>query len=228
MVIEVGSECNRRCPWCPQSTNPREKGRLSDELYDKIIVDLAAAGYEDRIALHFFNEPLLDERLEELVRRAKKVLPGNKVYIHTNGDLLTIERWRSLREAGLDSVFLNQYDGKVSQRILDLQSAIGPDAAGHLRVRLFRARHVYNRAGLVKSRRKVPMEARCRRINQMCVDYRGNVVLCCNDYLGAVSVGNVADKDVIDLYNDPLLRHYREELRRGRRAGLKLCEKCDL
>ena len=62
----------------------------------------------------------------------------------------------------------------------------------------------------------------------MCINYRGESVLCCNDFLGQISVGNVRDKNTVELYNDPLLKHYRDQLKAGHRAGLKLCDQCDL
>lgn len=230
MVIEVSAYCNRKCPWCPQSTSPRtdKTAKMSLDTFDKIIVELSSVGYTGKVAFHFFNEPLLDDRLEDLVARARKLLPKSHLYIHTNGDHLTIERLRSLRAAGLDGMFTNQYGGEVQPHIQAILDARTEDEKTVMKIRMFKKRHIYSRGGLVETVRQVPTSARCRRIRQMCINYLGDVVLCCNDYLGQVSVGNVKDKGVIELYNDPLLRHYRDELRHGRRAGLKLCDKCDL
>jgi len=228
VTIETSSFCNRHCEWCPQHDHHRIQEKLPDDLFDKVIKELAEVGFEGKIGLHFFNEPLLDDRLEDMIVKIKKTIKSSIVYIHTNGDAMTSARLRSLLNAGLDGCQINQYEQEVSEGIKTLLDETTDDEKAKFSVRMFGHRHIFNRAGLVKTRRQVPIQKQCRRIRQMCVNYKGDVVLCCNDFFGQVCVGNVRDSNVIDLYNSPVLKDYRYKLRRGRRALLKLCDKCDL
>ena len=229
VAIEIGAACNRKCPWCPQSGELRRKSAfLPIELFYKIVNELNAVDYAGSFAFHIYNEPLLDARIVDFTTYARAKLPKSTIYIHTNGDLLTLDLWRKLRQSGLTKIHVNQYDGKITDRIKNIVAQLSEEEKKVFGVFKFRQTQVCNRAGLVKTANKVPIAKRCRRMRQLCIDYRGNVVLCCNDYLAAVSVGNVKDKGVIELYNDPLMKHYRHELKHGRRAGLKLCDKCDL
>ena len=182
VVIEVSAYCNRKCPWCPQLTHPRtdKTAKMPLDTFDKIIVELSSVGYAGKVAFHFFNEPLLDDRLEDLVARARKLLPKSHLYIHTNGDFLTIERVRSLKAAGLGGIFTNQYGGIVQPHIQSVLDARMEDEKEMIKIRMFKNRHVYSRGGLVDTKRKVPIQARCRRIHQMCINYLGDVVLCSN------------------------------------------------
>lgn len=58
------------------------------------------------------------------------------------------------------------------------------------------------------------------------IDWRGNAVLCCNDYHSAVSFGNVADHTLVELWNMPKFHAYRVALQRKDR-NINLCDGCD-
>jgi MoaA/NifB/PqqE/SkfB family radical SAM enzyme len=62
-----------------------------------------------------------------------------------------------------------------------------------------------------------PMEKYCvRPFRHINVNWKGDVVLCCNDYFGKVTIGNVKERRLVDLWNDPLLMLYRKKLQRRR------------
>jgi MoaA/NifB/PqqE/SkfB family radical SAM enzyme len=58
------------------------------------------------------------------------------------------------------------------------------------------------------------------------VRWTGDVVLCCHDYNGIKSYGNIKDKSVEDIWNSMALHKKREELQQGVRKG-PLCGVCD-
>jgi MoaA/NifB/PqqE/SkfB family radical SAM enzyme len=55
------------------------------------------------------------------------------------------------------------------------------------------------------------------------VRWTGDVVLCCHDYNGIRSYGNIKDEKVEDIWNSMALHKKREELQQGIRKG-KLCD----
>jgi hypothetical protein len=62
--IETAASGNRRCHHCPVSTHGARTGQMPRELFAKIISDLREMGFRGTMSFHFYNEPLLDDRLE--------------------------------------------------------------------------------------------------------------------------------------------------------------------
>ena len=84
--IETINRCNSDCSFCPVNVHddPRELVRMSDQLFEKIVKDLANINYKGLIALFGNNDPLLDNSLVERCEYLKKSLPKAYVYIYTN------------------------------------------------------------------------------------------------------------------------------------------------
>lgn len=80
--IETISSCQQRCYFCPVSTAPRPVTRMRTELFDRIVVQLAEIGTVEGVFLNHYNEPFLDTRLPDMVRRI--ALANMKVGINTN------------------------------------------------------------------------------------------------------------------------------------------------
>jgi len=113
VTVEICSACNRRCEWCPQCKSPRQMELLSLSLIEKVANELAQVGYKDPFGFHLYNEPLMDKRFPAIVKMVRGIVPQSNLYIHTNGDFLTPEKWTEIRQAGLDNVQVNQYDGCI-------------------------------------------------------------------------------------------------------------------
>jgi len=82
-----------------------------------------------------------------------------------------------------------------------------------------------NRGGLVASSPESKLQTCSIPRDCAVIDYRGNVVLCCNDYHGSVTFGNVLNESLMTIWNK---KRYRV-LRRRRRRGvfdLDICKKC--
>lgn len=58
------------------------------------------------------------------------------------------------------------------------------------------------------------------------INWKGEALICCNDYYGDVKVGNVKDFSVEDLWNNEVMNTYRLFLQNKDR-NIKLCDKCD-
>lgn len=93
---EFTNHCNFRCIFCPHSVYRkkseggnefnREKGYMSDELFDLVLEN--AAKYAKSVVLGFFGEPLLHPKFEGYV----KSFPASRYYnleINTNWSLVT-------------------------------------------------------------------------------------------------------------------------------------------
>ncbi len=68
---------------------------------------------------------------------------------------------------------------------------------------------------------------RCARpFREMVFRYDGEVVLCCNDWLGELRIGNIMDNSIEELWRHPAMTAMRKYLYHGMRAW-RPCEGCD-
>lgn len=91
--------------------------------------------------------------------------------------------------------------------------------------------HIANRAGNIPNFMPAldePMRKMCiRPFRAMTINWRGNVLLCCNTYHdGEASVGNVSDRSLIELWNDPRYHAYRIKLQ-AKDRNIYACATCD-
>jgi MoaA/NifB/PqqE/SkfB family radical SAM enzyme len=86
-----------------------------------------------------------------------------------------------------------------------------------------RSGHIPSLGGL-----KEPLKKMCvRPFRYMQVNWKGEVILCCNDYLGEVVCGNIAFDPVDVIWEESkILREYRQKLIFEDRSGLHLCAPC--
>ena len=88
--IQTQTGCNAACVFCPypDSVNEVPKGKMSDELFDKIVNEIAQFGVTTRISPYLMNEPFLDKDLVNRARTIKKKIPRARVVVTTNADPL--------------------------------------------------------------------------------------------------------------------------------------------
>ncbi len=108
--IQTQTGCNARCIFCPNKYlyNKIEKGKMSDELFRKIIDEIAEHDGVERVSLYLMNEPTLDKTLPEKVAYARsKLKKETEIAIDTNGSGLTQEMIEGLIDAGLDRLLVS-------------------------------------------------------------------------------------------------------------------------
>ncbi len=96
--IETINRCNGSCSFCPVNKNQPQRpyAKMTEELFKKIVDDLASIGYKDTLTLHCNNEPFLDDRIIEFAKYARGKLPNAYISIWTNGSLLTVEKVKNI------------------------------------------------------------------------------------------------------------------------------------
>ena len=108
---ETSRYCNRKCSWCPNGhTGEREVQQLmSWPLLGKVAAELGEAGFAGFLALHNYNEPLANPRLDQELELLHGTVPDARLAIYTNGDLLKRDRLLSLLAAGVKYVRVTRY-----------------------------------------------------------------------------------------------------------------------
>lgn len=112
--VETSSQCNRRCPYCPNSKFDRisHNTYIEDGIFNRIIDDLVRIGYCGRLHFHGYNEPLMyPENLEMRLKTARAKLPRAILGVYTNGDYLTADTLRMLVDCGVNHIRLSIHLG---------------------------------------------------------------------------------------------------------------------
>lgn len=206
---------------------------MEDELFYKIVDELREIHFAGRVSFALYSEPLLDKRLPKFVEYASKQLPAAYFNLSTNGDFLDISMWKSLMAAGMDFIFVSQYDGRLNDNIVKLSNILKEDEKMHIEVRIFDVmRDAYcNRGGLVKAGKDIdlPLQKFCIwPFFYMPINYKGKAGICCNDYFGLVEIGDANHQHIADIWHSKILNTYRKKLLLGDRTGLTLCKECNV
>ncbi len=113
IILETTTYCNRRCSYCPNSISDRglKKNEIKLDIEDiKSIVDqLVSINFNGKFLPHFYGEPLLDDRLFDIVSYIKLKRPKSIVDIHTNGDYLNSDIFEKLINAKVDGLIITNH-----------------------------------------------------------------------------------------------------------------------
>ena len=232
VLIETRTDCNNHCPFCPHAFVKKELGIMTWECYTAIIKQLCIINFNGRVALMLSNEPLLDERLEEMIRYAKSKSQRLFLDITTNGKLLSVEKIDKLFTLGLDNININDYRGdreqfpnKLSPNIESIFEAYGNNP----KIGLYKRRtdeSLPNYAGNIPQQYDKASFGFCNYpFRKLTISYNGDILLCCDDFMYETNFGNVLTESLIDCWNKPKLNTIRLALLHGER--IDLCSKCN-
>ncbi len=233
--IEISSYCNLRCKWCPNSKYERglkkNKTDLPIKYIKKIIKDLKKINYRGHIQLHFYNEPLADERLIKIIKLIKKNVPKCKIDINTNGIFLTIDMFKKLNDAGTEIVNYSQYTPEIPKNVKELMNHLRKFPEKYktkFHCRIFNDEQtdfaVYDRDGVV-GKNILDRPPCIYPKQQMTIDFMGNAVLCCNDYHSSVKFGNIKDSELMDIWNSRRYKKVRKMLK-NKKFVFPICKYC--
>ena len=107
--IQTINQCNGQCIMCPNKKRENKKiVSMSDELFKKIIDEIAKESKTSSILPYLQNEPLLDEKIFEKIKYIKKISDGKAfAALITNGVLFDDHRIEELLNSGIDFVYFS-------------------------------------------------------------------------------------------------------------------------
>ena len=235
--IETCSACNLRCSYCPNSISERglmkNRHQMDESLFFQIIDELSELGFSGEIHPHFYNEPLLDERLGRFVKYIRKKLPDTKVIIFTNGIYLTVEKYQELVTAGVGRFNITRHTPADPQNVLavlEYRSTSGSHGIElvYNRSLIDHGNIIFNRGGLIPITKVVDPMIRCDwSSNFLTINNEGDVLLCCNDYFGSFPVGNLKRNSIQSIWYQPHNKNLRKYLC-GDTSKIDVCRKCKM
>lgn len=234
--ITTKTGCNYSCPFCPVNKEGIEvpEGKMKKSLYQRIIDELAELKFSGSIALHINNEPLLDERLPEMVSIARNKCPEATIYISTNGAKADKKTIQNLMEAGISYIIINDYTSSNSI----IKKINGMALPNHYMKRLnFCERSLEedqttglcNRAGNVSwfYIPQTPLDLFCNiPFKQIYIGHDGRVSLCCMDIKFEEVMGDVSKDSLQNIWRNRKYGLIRQKLLNYDRKDI-ICEKCD-
>jgi len=228
--------CNRTCSFCPKSdpsVAPDTYQNMSRILIDKIHDDLKAMKYKGAIALCGYGEPLLHKDINYIVKKLSDVGP---VEIITNGDVLTSKKLQDLYLANVSKVLISMYDGPdhVENFKKLTKEANVPEEMVILRDRWYNADSDFgvkltNRAGTIKTgnQKSNVTYSKCFYPSyQFLIDWNGDIFLCPQDWQRRVTMGNVMQENLFEIWRGKIMTKYRKELLDGKRKSSP-CNNCN-
>jgi len=256
ICVEIAAKCNRTCYFCPNNGTDRPDEQMPWEMIEKIAGELAAMRYAGRISPYIYNEPMRDKRLGEFIRLMRGACPRANIMTNTNGDYIkTRADVDALFDAGLTSIVINVYaakdftprgialaDARYERFVEMFGGTAGSSSSAYLRKGVIQINKKYGNhfeGGHAKTNRSgniawsapalaEPLKKGCvRPWRVLNINWRGDSILCCNDYHAEERFGNVRDRTLTEIWNDMRLHQIRAALQDKNRTTVPLCAKCD-
>lgn len=219
-------ELNNQCQyaeshyWCPRNRLKTEPFvELKTSVIEKVISFFKQYDFSGSVYFSIYNEPLLDNRLMDLIRYTKKELPKCKIQIYTNGLLLDQNKANELRSAGLDVIRVSVYHAKppeISGAQYCNRLFLAPDDQGYDgRI------DIYDRMLNLNEPCYMP-------IQYYCINCHGDVMMCWDEWKGILNFGNLYKDSVEVTLTNPRRLNIIETLKNGNRRSIEVgCSGCD-
>jgi len=245
--IETYNKCNGACKFCPinKYIDPRPRIKMKDDIFYNIIQQLKEINYSESICLFSNNEPLLDKRIFDFCAHVRKELPNAYNYLYTNGTLLSLPKFKTLMTS-LDYIWIDNYVPhdkymKVKKRPIEglhknlkcVYEYIIENPVEYENRVLFMIRdqdeRMTTRGGNSPNRAKISsLKSPCMLpFKQIVIRPDGKLSFCCNDALGQMTMGDLTENKLTEIWNNRQYVEFREKMVLGRNH-IEICSGCDV
>jgi radical SAM protein with 4Fe4S-binding SPASM domain len=235
--IETINRCNSTCSFCPVNRNndPRPLAKMSENTFHKIIDNLAKLDFRGVISYYSNNEPLIDNRIIEFVKYGVSEIPNAHHQILSNGILLTEDTFQKFIDSGLNYLLIDNYNDKFKlnsniKKIYDKYKKETFSLDCRIAVR-FINQTLSNRGGTAPNKLKIKkiLKAPCYfPFMQLIIRADCGVSLCCNDALGKITLGNVEEQTLEEIWFGQKHLNILKSIRENQRNDIEICKKCDI
>ena len=232
-IIDV---CNRSCSFCPKSdpkVAPDTYQKMQMNLINKLAQELKEIDYKGSVVLCGYGEPMLHKNINIISKKLSEVA---YVEIVTNGDTLSSKQIKDLYINNVNKLLISMYDGehqrKKFQEMVE-QSKVPKDFV-ILRDRWYDEKKDYglkltNRGGTINvgDQEEVGKFKKCFYPSyQFLIDWNGDIFLCPQDWQRRVTMGNMMQEHIFDIWTNKIMTKYRKNLINGKRDDSP-CSMCN-
>lgn len=225
VAIETTTICNLKCSYCPSEKIRKQRPALMGEtIFKNIINDISKSfpGYNKQIHVQLYGEPLTDKRIFKLVEFTRSQLQSAKIVFFTNGELLSQEKYKLLKQKGVISFIITQHKAGVPHLMKDWFSK-----RKHRDIRYQVAGTelaLFNRGGS----QKIIKPARLKYCHfapySIIINSEGNLIACCNDPFSSQIFGNYSE-GLKTVWEKAEYKKFRRQTRKGK-FSLPICNSC--
>ncbi len=232
-IIDV---CNRSCSFCPKSdpkVAPNTYQMMKMTLINKLTKELRDIGYKGSVVLCGYGEPMLHKDINLI---CKKLSESSFVEVVTNGDTLNPNQIKSLYNNNVNKLLVSMYDGKHQiDKFEKMRVEAGvPENFMILRDRWYDEKTDYglkltNRTGTISigNQEEIGKYKKCFYPSyQFLIDWNGDVFLCPQDWQRRVTMGNMMQDHIFDIWTNKIITKYRKKLLKGVRSESP-CNQCN-
>lgn len=232
IFFETITACNLRCACCPNSIFERglvkNTKKMDERLFKKVIDELSKIGWAGEIQPHHCGEPLLDERIFDLLQYAKMKLPKTALHFMSNGTLLTLDIYQKLIQAGVTKFTVTQHGRHLSAGVREIIKERKKNANASVQFKSETLDSLHNWAGLIKFPIIHTRYSACTWPSEKIgIKWDGELVMCCWDYDNKVKIGNINQKSLVELWEDTHYTKLRNDIRNGI-FELDMCKQCGI
>jgi MoaA/NifB/PqqE/SkfB family radical SAM enzyme len=238
IAIETATYCNRTCDHCANTSwrdqYTDKQSRMSDDTFKALIERIKEMGWTGTCSYNFFDEPLLNPNLVDMVAYARKNLPRNRFVCYTNGDFLTMEKMGQFVAAGLSEMWISDHNNELlrpSECRPDWHRRIAEIECAYPRHVVYRGVIDYkpwlvNMGGYAHPPTS-PRRKRCESVyGWFMVLYNGDVNLCSCEPTRRYIQGNIMDSSILNIWRNSLILDVREGAGQGHAPQLPECVLC--
>lgn len=250
--LDLTGLCNKRCGFCPRFDTekyPNVNIQMPIETVEEVIRQMRLIDFRGVVELAGRGESTLHKKFYEIVDMLSVKDKTWRLRLTTNGR--KIETWWDDISPKLDYLILNSYDSQeqYDERLVKYRKLFNGNLVDHNykpenftieqinKIKPFRPTDVENpnfsmkyqfnnRAGFFSDEM---LDAPCfHPMRQIFIDYNSNYQMCCNDWNSQIILGNILERDMIDIYlNDPKLARIRWMLMNTGRRDILPCSRCN-
>ncbi len=228
--------CNRKCTFCPKADDkvaPDTYQRMNEKIINQIHDQLKEIKFSGTIALCGYGEPLLHKEIDKIINKLSLV---SHVELITNGDVLSSKRLQDLFLSKIGKVLISMYDGpeQIEKFKKMTKQANVPEELVILRDRWYDKYNDFgvkltNRAGTldVGDQDAVNQNDPCfYPTYQLLIDWNGDVFLCPQDWQRRVTMGNIMQDSISNIWTNSMMTKFRKNLLKGKRC-MSPCSECN-
>ncbi len=229
--IEINSNCNLSCSYCPNSLFDRkETGQMKWSTFTELVSQLKNNNYKGKIAFDFYNEPMEAINFKHYVTHISSELPESRIELHTNGTKIKSQKdAEDLIGLGISQVIITKHEQLKTLNIESLLENFPQDLKDRFVYRTYDDLNLVNRGGILKHvGKRINNSLPCKIPSLMLtVTIEGNVLPCFEDFHQTQEMGNINNNDIFKIWNNSKFVQFREDLLKGKREKYSICKECN-
>ncbi len=222
--IELSRNCNRKCSYCPVSKYPNfgKQEKLDFNVFRKLINELKKIDFRGEVHFTGYYEPLLEKELFKYINFTRKNLKKAKIVVYTNGDFLNKKTMKKMEELSILLIITlhDKNNEKKYEKIKEITKSsdvvIKENIENHT---------LSSRGGLVNVKKKERKQRCILPSVELTIDYKGNIILCADDFFSKHSFGNIEKESILEIWNKEKFKKTRKNLL-SKRMDYKICRSC--